>query len=384
MALTRKNFKKINTLVGISCLAGAIIFSACSFITSLVEYAQYESEYNNAQKEIFAKTPTAPKEVLIDNEYITYAEDGVTIESSKSNYPYKFTCLGSEATFSSNPNGTTYAKVEVNDYTSSYASNVCNIGNSGGGSLEFNFDVEYGCYADIDLVASSAFYSPEVNGNIATEELTKWIKLTINNITIDADHITLPVRDTSDFFNFQHVILKDVHLKTGNNVLKLETQMAHPFHLNEYVFPNVNRIHVLAEQPFSGQRLSVNAESAFISKEKGIFYFNFSGTAINYNKEQLMIDLCLANETYNKIDKSKLYLEIVDNRYVIKLPLETLGKGNYYPHFYIDGEAFNAGHKDGRILVNNMNGYYSGTVAFQSLENYQLSFVNKQLRLTVN
>ena len=46
---------------------------------------------------------------------------------------------------------------------------------------------------------------------------------TIDNLNIDADDVVLPVNNAGDWHNYQHVILKNVHLKTGENVLKFVT-----------------------------------------------------------------------------------------------------------------------------------------------------------------
>ena len=76
MKFTRKKFFKLNKIVGICCLSSAIIFSGVTFLKSGIEYLQYEKEYEKNEADIFAKTPKGPESVIIDNEYITYEENG--------------------------------------------------------------------------------------------------------------------------------------------------------------------------------------------------------------------------------------------------------------------------------------------------------------------
>lgn len=385
MNITSRKYRLIDRILGIACLGFVVVFGITSFVVSKIEYDQYVKDYENNLNEIFLKTPKAPESVAIDNDFVIYDENGYSIKESKSEYKNIFTCMASEAYFYSSVNGGNHAKVEVSSTKNSYGTNVSTLGPAGGGGVEFTFDVEYGCYADIDIVLASAFYSPSASGNIATEGLTKWIKMTIDNLNIDADDVVLPVNNAGDWHNYQHVILKNVHLKTGENVLKLETKISHPDHAGEFVFPNLSRIHVFAGEKFVGPKLSVSAESAYISKENGAYYFNLSGNAIGYTKEQIMMDLCLANETFSRIDKESFIYDVVDNRYIMKVKLDDMAKGVYYPHLYVDGDLYQTGQKEGRILVQNMDYMYTNkTVDIQVVDSYKVQFVNKQLVLIID
>ena len=167
MSLNSKKYKFIDRLIGCLCLASVVIFGVYSFASSHNSYVEYEKEYEANVQAALAKTPKAPEEVIIDNDFVIYNDNGYSVKESKSSYKNIYTCMASEATFYSIANTTSYAKVEINNTASSLGTNVSTIGPSGGGGVEFTFNVEYGCYADIDVVLASAFFSPDVNGNIA-------------------------------------------------------------------------------------------------------------------------------------------------------------------------------------------------------------------------
>ena len=124
MKITSQNYKFIDTLVGWVCIGLVGIFAITTFATSMIEYNQYETEYENNLKEVFSKTPKAPESVVIDNDFITYDENGYSIKDSKSEYKNIFTCMASEAYFYSSVNNNNHGKIEVNNTKNIIKANI--------------------------------------------------------------------------------------------------------------------------------------------------------------------------------------------------------------------------------------------------------------------
>lgn len=344
--MTRKMNSLLNKIVGFSLLGVAILGSGLAFGISRIEYAVYENQYNEELIELQKQNPTLPEDVFINNQFVTYDENKETILYHESNYHNIYTIRSSQATFSSNHNNGNDAKYEVFDETSTYGQSLGGFDTAGGGTVVFNINVVNYCDADIDIVLASANWSSEISGNTSTINLSQYINITFDDLFVDASHIDLPCSNKDNWFEFNHIILSNCHLRPGNNSIVLSSRSDAP----KIVMPNINLVHVFTDGEFEKQ-LSVKGDTMMLIRQNNKRYMIFTGTCFGYKAEQLSIDLCFDSQTVNQIPEGALEVYVRDGCFIMKVDLSSLPNGRLYSHFYLNGELYNSGREEGDIMT---------------------------------
>ena len=208
-----------------------------TFGVSRGTYAKYERQFDAEVAELKKQLPTLPKDVYIDNEYVTYDDNKEFISVYKSEYENVRTIKVSEAeiaTFGGIP------KLEFYDTTSHMGKSLGAVDTAGGGIITFTINMEDYGDGDIDIVMSSANYDETIAGNTPMRRLSQYIDVKFDNMAVDMSFIDLPCTDKGKWFEFQHVILKDLHFKKGKNTLVLATKD----NVESIRMPNLSHIHV--------------------------------------------------------------------------------------------------------------------------------------------
>ena len=383
--MNKKTIRIIDLAVLGTIVVGVVTFSLVNILVSNSKYRVYENEYNAELQAVENAKPKGPESVEIDNDFVTYDENKEFIASSKSIYPNIYTCRASEAEFKGyNETVDNFATLEIYDNTSVYGQSVGNIGGCGGGYVSFKIDVAEPGDADIDFVCSAAMYDSEINASRPIVGLTKYVKWTINNIEIDASHISLPSKD-GEWFNMQNIILKKVHLKAGKNVLKMETKEKNPYFDHDYVLPNISHIHVFSEKPFSKQ-LVVNGDSVYLIKQNSHLYYTMTGSCVGYLKRDLRIDLCRDSSSEDLIYDGEYFCTVKDGHFLIKVLVDNMDNGLYFPHFWLFNELYNSGRVEGDVMSVKYMDKYSWDDYFvkQTLEKAEVYIKNSIMVLNIN
>lgn len=368
--MNRKLIRRLDLFVGLTLLGSALLGVALTFGVSRIQYGLYEVEYNKEIEELKKQLPALPKQVYIDNQFVTYDNSHEFISSHKSSYSNIKSLRASEATFTTAHLNDNNAKYEVFDNTNNYGQSLGGFDSAGGGSVTFNINLDHYADADIDLMLASANWSSEISGNTSTINISQYIDIKLDGLLVDASLIDLPCNDKNNWFEFNHVILKDCHLKAGTNTLTLSTRED----ASKVIMPNINGIHVFSSEEYS-KELKVNGDTMMLIKHNNVDYLEFSGVCHGYEASQLSMDLCFNAQYENQIPSGALSVVVRDGSFLMKIRLDRLPKGTLYSHFYLDGELYNSGRETGDIMTVSFSNVYTdwnNPVTIQTLDNYSL------------
>lgn len=379
--MKRKLVKILDLCVGGALLIGALSAVGITFGVSHAQYSEYEKQYNLELAELEKEKPSLPKQVFIDNDYVTYDINKEYIESTKSNYPNIKTIRASEASFSVNNPENNNVKYEVYDETTSLGKSIGSFDVSGGGTLTFNINTTTFGDADIDIVMASAHWSSEISGNTTTNSISQYIDIKIDELLVDAKSIDLICSDKDDWFEFYHVILKDLHLKKGKNTLTISTII--PDEGNP-VMPNISHVHVLTEATLA-KELVVNGDEMMLVRQINGVFLSLTGACNGYDASELMMDLCRDGEYESVIPHNAISILIRDGYFQIKIYCDALPKTKLFSHFFLDGNPYNTGRVQGDIMsVSFFNKYkdnWDNPAVIQTLGDYTLLCINSQMVL---
>lgn len=345
------SIKKLDLIVGLAIGIPLTVTAIVLPVTSYAEYGDYVRQYDAEVAATAAKQPQGPEYVYVDNEFATYDEKGEFITASKSDFTGVYTVPAAD--FNLN-----YDKAAANTVITVYdpgvsdGTAVTNIGPKGG-SIGYEFSTEAAGGADLDFVFSSELLGADGTTNLGTQGLGNYLSFTLNNIAVDTSQVVLPVRSLAikDRFNWQHVILRNVNLKEGNNSISIATGALNPFRFatGEYVFPNFKNLTIFTDTPLS-EGYSANGDNAQLWRVSATeHYYVLTGTYTGYGQDQLSFDFLTEDGQVYDLPEGSLSLAVANGRYVAKVRAEKLTPGvSLLPRITVGTEEASA------ILTNNL------------------------------
>ncbi len=376
--MNRKLTKILDIAVGGTLLLSAGLVAAISFGVSASDYKKYEEQYNAEVAELEKQKPVLPKSVDIDNNFVTYDKNKDFVIETRSKYPNIKTIRSTEALFAGNVDGD--IKYEVYDTTSSLGKSIGGFDSTQGGYLEFNINTSEYADGDIDIVLSSANWNDEIGGNTPTNNLAQYIQIKFDNMVVDMGNIDLICTDKDNWFEFQHLILHDLHFKKGLNTLRISSIDGAP----KTIFPNMSHIHVFSEKPYS-EELTVNGDTMLLINRNNKTYLAFSGQCVGYEASTIRMDLC-PDQGVDQIPSSGIQIRVFNNNFVMLVDLTVLPKSTYmYAHFLLNGEPYDSGRVEGDILTRAFADKYNdwgNPSVLQTLGDYEL--ICRNALMTIN
>ncbi|MBP5242618.1 MAG: hypothetical protein J6Z36_02890, partial [Clostridia bacterium] len=131
---------------------------------------------------------------------------------------------------------------DIYENTERLASGNTSVGNFGveGNRIVWNFTSSEDTVADITLLLASANYSNEIHGNVATENIGRYIRIYVNGTAVNLDGVDLPVDSIANYYFWQALAIKNVALKEGANEVVLEVM--------SYPAPNIDAMYIYGEE----------------------------------------------------------------------------------------------------------------------------------------
>ena len=236
--------------IGVPCL----LASGIVMIVDRASYAAYEKQYDQEAEEIRAAFPALPKEVVLDNDYISYNADGSDIASTKSAYKKSFLYYARDAVVA--PLSQDVAqKYEKTDDTmlGEYITGL----DRRGGAITFTFRAP--THGDCDIAIAMQTNWVDENGDYhELENITDFINIQSNGLDVKTSEIPLSVSD-----GFQHLVLKDAHLIKGENTLTFTTNAYNTFGNKDsilYIMPNIRNVVLLTDVDVYMPEFELNVE----------------------------------------------------------------------------------------------------------------------------
>lgn len=379
--MNRKFIRRLDLGVagGVVLIAGIVCLT--SFVSSKTSYSTYEKQYYEEVEALEREKPHVPESVYIDDEFVQYDEHE-NIKIAKTQFTHIKTIKAAEAgiTWGSS---TGEPKIEIFDNTSIYGASLGGFDTIGGGEITFTINLIENSDADVTLNLACAKYDGTVGGNTSIDDLSKYIKITLDGLNIDLSNIALDCADKSDWFNFHTLVFDDLHFKKGENTIvitSLEREDGNP------VIPNMTHMHVFSEKEYAKQ-INVNGDTMQLLEEEDKVYLTFSGACSGYREAALMMDLCKSGSSYNEIVPGAYTCVIRDGRFLMKIDCSMLPKARLYTHFFVDGRAYETGRPAGDIMTKLFTKSYGNNwdnpATIQTIDNYVLLCQNAQMVLDV-
>ena len=215
------NFVKKHLISSIAILVGgtALIVAGVSFLATYINYTKYSKDYDTMKADLLANSPQLPKEVVKDNEYVTYDDANKTVKSSKSSYNNAYVLTAHDAEIDLDEGTPGYATISGTSWEAA-------TGFKNGGSITFKIETATNGMSDIDVYLGLG----EVK-NVAVDNLIDYITIKVNGLSVNTVGFALP----SDG-SLQQLVLKDTKLIEGENTLEFATSVSDN---NNFVMPAI-------------------------------------------------------------------------------------------------------------------------------------------------
>lgn len=231
-----------------------------------------------------------------------------------------------------------------------------------------------------ELLLASANW--DGSGNSPTYDLGQYIDIIFDDIYIDMGNIDLPNNDKNNWYEFQHLILKDIHFKKGMNKLIIRTKTDAP----KTLMPNISHIHTLIEGEYEDE-LTVNGDTMLLLSRNNKTFLAFMGQCSGFESHSISMDLRYDGGNITVIPNGAMSITKNNNNFLILIDLTVLPKDTFYSHFYLDGNLYNSGRKEGDILTKSFADKYNdwnNPVILQSLNGYDLICRSVQMDVKCN
>lgn len=236
--LVKKN--PINSIaIGLAGLA--VVAAGSVMIADRAKYAAYEDKYNKEQEELLATFPAKPKSVALDNDFLTYDEEGAKVTKSKSKYKKDYTFYARDAEIAPANSDVAQEYVKVDD---TFLGEAISGLDRKGGAVSFTVLTKDHGYSDIDVALRTNWVNDK-GEYVEMKDLTSYIKIQLNGLEVDCSDITL-----SNSRDFSHLILKESFLLKGENTVTFTTSAYNPYENKEtylYVMPDIRNITVMTD-----------------------------------------------------------------------------------------------------------------------------------------
>ena len=200
----------------------ALSVGGVSFLVSHNNYERYSKDYEAKKTELLANTPQYPKEVVKDNEYVTYDDAAASIDSTKSPYAntYLFTAQDAEIDLDEG---------EPEFITLGDSAWEVATGFKKGGSITYKINTASFGMSDIDIYLGLG----EVKG-VPIDNLIDFITIKVNGFSVTTVDFDLP----SDG-SLQQLVLKDTNLIKGENKIEFATSVSDGSNANNFIMPAI-------------------------------------------------------------------------------------------------------------------------------------------------
>lgn len=233
--------KDLSKTVIIGIASVSLLTCVCSFAVSGIKFLNYSKQYEKEAAELKASFPALPEKVMLDNDFVTYDEEGSEVVKSKSKYKKSFTYYARDAVVAPLSQDVAAEIKKDNDtYLGEYITGL----DRRGGAISFYIRTPNYGMSDIDIALATNWVD-EKNEYHEMENITDYIKIQINGLEVKTESASLP-SDQS----YQHLVLKNTHLLKGENVLTFTTSAYNTFGNKDdilYIMPNIRAVTVLTD-----------------------------------------------------------------------------------------------------------------------------------------